>query len=229
MTRRREFLRGWLLQLPVTDTEPPGRPPRHRPALRAWPGADRGDAVDGARGARPDDRLDRGAVDRADLGGFRQFPWLFSVYLLAQAATVPVYGKLADQFGRKPLMYYGIGVFLLGSVLCAAGLEHAGADRRARPAGPRRGRRAADRDDDHRRHLHAARARQGAGVRRQRLGHLVGDRPDVRRRCSASCSAGGSSSGSTSRCACWRRGCCAASPSGSSAATSRSTTPAPRC
>ena len=53
-----------------------------------------------------------------DLGGFRQFPWLFSVYLLAQAATVPVYGKLADQFGRKPLMYYGIGMFLLGSVLC---------------------------------------------------------------------------------------------------------------
>ena len=54
-----------------------------------------------------------------DLGGFRMFPWLFSVYLLAQAATVPVYGKLADQFGRKPLMYYGIGMFLLGSVLCA--------------------------------------------------------------------------------------------------------------
>jgi multidrug resistance protein len=53
-----------------------------------------------------------------DLGGFAQFPWLFSVYLLAQAATVPVYGKLADQFGRKPLMYYGIAMFLLGSVLC---------------------------------------------------------------------------------------------------------------
>ena len=55
-----------------------------------------------------------------DLGGFRQFPWLFSIYLLAQAATVPVNGKLADQFGRKPLMYYGIATFLLGSVLCAA-------------------------------------------------------------------------------------------------------------
>jgi EmrB/QacA subfamily drug resistance transporter len=54
-----------------------------------------------------------------DLGGFRQFPWLFSVYLLAQAATVPVNGKLADLFGRKPVMYYGIAVFLLGSVLCA--------------------------------------------------------------------------------------------------------------
>jgi EmrB/QacA subfamily drug resistance transporter len=54
------------------------------------------------------------------LGGFAQFPWLFSVYLLAQAVTVPVYGKLADVFGRKPVMLFGIGLFLLGSVLCGA-------------------------------------------------------------------------------------------------------------
>jgi EmrB/QacA subfamily drug resistance transporter len=54
----------------------------------------------------------------ADLGGFAQFPWLFSVYLLAQAVTVPVYGKLADVFGRKPVMLFGIALFLLGSVLC---------------------------------------------------------------------------------------------------------------
>jgi EmrB/QacA subfamily drug resistance transporter len=54
------------------------------------------------------------------LGGFAEFPWLFSVYLLAQAVTVPVYGKLADVFGRKPVMLVGIGLFLLGSVLCGA-------------------------------------------------------------------------------------------------------------
>ena len=53
-----------------------------------------------------------------DLGGFSQFPWLFSVYLLAQAVSVPVYGKLADLFGRKPIMLFGIGLFLLGSILC---------------------------------------------------------------------------------------------------------------
>ncbi|WP_246078395.1 MDR family MFS transporter [Modestobacter excelsi] len=53
-----------------------------------------------------------------DLGGFAEFPWLFSVYLLAQAVTVPVYGKLADVFGRKPVMLAGIGLFLIGSVLC---------------------------------------------------------------------------------------------------------------
>jgi len=54
----------------------------------------------------------------ADLSGFDQFPWLFSAYLLAQALTVPVYAKLADTFGRKPIMYVGIGLFLAGSVLC---------------------------------------------------------------------------------------------------------------
>jgi EmrB/QacA subfamily drug resistance transporter len=53
-----------------------------------------------------------------DLGGFTQFPWLFSVYLLAQAVTVPIYAKLADLFGRKPVMMVGIGLFLLGSLLC---------------------------------------------------------------------------------------------------------------
>ncbi|HST66916.1 MAG TPA: MDR family MFS transporter [Mycobacteriales bacterium] len=54
----------------------------------------------------------------ADVGGFSEFPWLFSIYLLAQAVTVPVYGKLADLFGRKPVVLFGIGVFLAGSILC---------------------------------------------------------------------------------------------------------------
>jgi EmrB/QacA subfamily drug resistance transporter len=53
-----------------------------------------------------------------DLGGFSQFPWLFSLYLLTQAVTTPLYGKLADVHGRKPVMFWGIGVFVLGSVLC---------------------------------------------------------------------------------------------------------------
>jgi len=52
------------------------------------------------------------------IGGFSEFPWLFSIYLLAQAVTVPIYGKLNDLFGRKPVILYGIGVFLVGSVLC---------------------------------------------------------------------------------------------------------------
>ena len=53
-----------------------------------------------------------------DLGGFSQFPWLFSIYLLTQAVTTPLYGKLADVVGRRPVLFFGIGVFLAGSVLC---------------------------------------------------------------------------------------------------------------
>ncbi|GAA1641094.1 MFS transporter [Georgenia ruanii] len=56
----------------------------------------------------------------ADIGGFTSFPWLFTSYLLAQAVTVPVYAKLADMVGRKPIMFVGIGLFLLGSILCGA-------------------------------------------------------------------------------------------------------------
>ena len=52
-----------------------------------------------------------------DLGGFHQFPWLFSIFLLAQAVSVPIYAKFSDQYGRKPIMLIGVGLFLLGSIL----------------------------------------------------------------------------------------------------------------
>jgi EmrB/QacA subfamily drug resistance transporter len=55
-----------------------------------------------------------------ELGGFSQFPWLFSIYLLTSAVTTPLYGRLADTFGRRPVLFWGIAVFLAGSVLCAA-------------------------------------------------------------------------------------------------------------
>jgi multidrug resistance protein len=55
-----------------------------------------------------------------ELGGFDQFPWLFSAYLLGQAVTTPIYAKLSDIFGRKPILLIGIALFLLGSILCAA-------------------------------------------------------------------------------------------------------------
>ncbi|MEV5381947.1 MFS transporter [Streptomyces sp. NPDC052721] len=54
-----------------------------------------------------------------DLGGFSVFSWLFSGYLLAVTVTLPVYGKLSDTFGRKPVLVVGAAVFLLGSLLCA--------------------------------------------------------------------------------------------------------------
>jgi EmrB/QacA subfamily drug resistance transporter len=55
-----------------------------------------------------------------NLGGFAHFPWVFSIYLLTQSVSVPIYGRLADLFGRKPVLFFGIGLFLAGSVLCGA-------------------------------------------------------------------------------------------------------------
>ncbi len=52
------------------------------------------------------------------LGGFSLYAWVFSSYLLMQATMTPVFGKLADLYGRKPTLLVGLGIFLVGSVLC---------------------------------------------------------------------------------------------------------------
>ena len=100
----------------------------------------------------------------ADLGGFNLFSWVFAVYLLTQAVSIPVYGRLADIYGRKTVFHVGAGLFLIGSTLVRLRAEHGMAGAVPRAARPRRRRRAADRHDDLRRHLHAVRARQGAGT-----------------------------------------------------------------
>ncbi|HEX3016051.1 MAG TPA: MFS transporter [Desulfobacteria bacterium] len=53
-----------------------------------------------------------------DLGGFALFSWAFSAFLLTQAITIPIYGKLADLFGRKPVFAVGVVIFLVGSIYC---------------------------------------------------------------------------------------------------------------
>ncbi|MGO5000599.1 MFS transporter [Oceanisphaera sp. W20_SRM_FM3] len=55
----------------------------------------------------------------ADLGDFSLFTWVFSIYLLTQTVTIPVYGKLADLYGRKPILIFGSSLFLVGSAACA--------------------------------------------------------------------------------------------------------------
>lgn len=52
------------------------------------------------------------------LGGVALYSWVFSAYLLTSTTTVPVYGKLADLYGRKPVFLAGVTIFLSGSVLC---------------------------------------------------------------------------------------------------------------
>ena len=54
----------------------------------------------------------------SDLGGFSRYSWVFSSYLLMSTVTVLVYGKLADLFGRKPILFIGLTIFLIGSILC---------------------------------------------------------------------------------------------------------------
>src|SRR5690606_9466156 len=52
----------------------------------------------------------------ADLGGIHLYGWVGASYLLASTVTVPLYGKLADRHGRKPIVLLGIAVFLAGSL-----------------------------------------------------------------------------------------------------------------
>ncbi len=52
------------------------------------------------------------------LGDFNLFTWVFAAYILGSAVTAPVYGRLADLYGRKRIYYVGAGLFLLGSLLC---------------------------------------------------------------------------------------------------------------
>jgi EmrB/QacA subfamily drug resistance transporter len=54
-----------------------------------------------------------------DLGGLHQYAWVFTAYMMSSTVTVPIYGKLADLFGRKPVLQFGILIFLAGSLLSA--------------------------------------------------------------------------------------------------------------
>src|SRR5229473_1639374 len=55
------------------------------------------------------------------LGGISLYSWVFSIYLLTSTTTVPIYGRLADLYGRKPVFLAGSALFLLVSLSCLAG------------------------------------------------------------------------------------------------------------
>ncbi len=54
----------------------------------------------------------------AELGGLPLYAWAFAGYMLTTTVTVPIWGKLADLRGRKPVLLAGIALFLLGSSAC---------------------------------------------------------------------------------------------------------------
>jgi EmrB/QacA subfamily drug resistance transporter len=53
----------------------------------------------------------------ADLNGLQHYAWVATGYLLASAASMPIWGKLSDAFGRRRFFLIGMGIFVLGSVL----------------------------------------------------------------------------------------------------------------
>ena len=55
----------------------------------------------------------------AELHGFSDLSWVVTAYLLTSTATVPLYGKLSDLYGRRILFVVSISIFLVGSLLCA--------------------------------------------------------------------------------------------------------------
>ncbi|MGM9904032.1 MAG: MDR family MFS transporter [Enterococcus sp.] len=52
------------------------------------------------------------------LHGMEMMNWVFSIYLLTNAMLTPIYGKLADKFGRKPIFIFGTLLFIIGSLFC---------------------------------------------------------------------------------------------------------------
>ena len=56
-----------------------------------------------------------------ELGGIERYAWVFTAYMLSSTITVPIYGKLSDLYGRKPVLLFGTALFLLGSI--ASGLS----------------------------------------------------------------------------------------------------------
>lgn len=53
----------------------------------------------------------------AALGGLEHYSWVFSAYLLTSTVSVPLWGKLSDLYGRRPLYLLSVAIFLVGSAL----------------------------------------------------------------------------------------------------------------
>ncbi len=111
---------------PVTPTPPPGpgRRRHHAVARRIGMTPEQLVIAVGIMSALAVAALDSTVVSTAmptiigNLGGLSEYGWVFSAYLLASTVTVPLYSRLADMYGRKPIFLTGLAFFVGGSMLC---------------------------------------------------------------------------------------------------------------
>ncbi|MES1246622.1 MAG: MDR family MFS transporter, partial [Actinomycetota bacterium] len=53
-----------------------------------------------------------------DIGGLAEYSWIFTAYMLASTVAIPLYGKLGDVYGKRPMLLTAVSLFLAGSMLC---------------------------------------------------------------------------------------------------------------
>ena len=126
----------------------------------------------------------------SELGGLDKLSWVVTAYLLTSTAATPLWGKVSDLYGRRPMFQSAIVVFLIGSLICGFASPIAGAlnvagidvhDRRTGGPGPGRWRSDVPGPGRDRRHHPAAGARPLPGPLRRRLRGLLGGRAPARR------------------------------------------------
>ena len=134
-----------------------------------------------------------------ELGGLDHLSWVVTAYLLAATVSTPLYGKLGDMLGRKPVFLAAIVIFLAGLDALRALADDAPADPLPRDPGARRGRADRRRAGDPRGHRPAAAARPVHGPDGRRLRRLVRRRARCSAASSSTTSRGAGSSTSTCR------------------------------
>ena len=120
-----------------------------------------------------------------DLHGLSIQAWVTTAYLITSTVSTPIYGKLSDIFGRRPLFIIAITIFMAGSLCCRVRELDVLPRGHARDPGSRRRRPDGASARDHGRHPRAARAREVPGLLPRRVRHLerrrAADRRAVRR------------------------------------------------
>ena len=118
---------------PPTDQPQPNQPPTNQPPTDQ-PQTDDTAAAQAPRGSTRMvigsvamlllmAALDQTVVSTAlptivtDLGGLEQLSWVVTAYILASTVAAPLYGKLGDIYGRRRMVFFSVGLFLLGSLL----------------------------------------------------------------------------------------------------------------